>query len=70
MQSAGNTLEAEASRGMASSAHLGEPCLELKNVFQFLRVAACFIHTAHEGNSSALPHFDLPTTNDSDRCSL
>ncbi len=46
---------------------LGVSCLIPKNVFQFLQGTACFIHTAHEeGNSSGLPHFDLPTTDGSD----
>ncbi len=41
-----------------------------QHCFRFLWGAACSVHTAHEeGNSSGLPHSDLPTTNGSDRSS-
>ncbi len=62
---AGNTLEAEASRGEALHPRCAKP--RIKECFQFLRSAACSVHTTHEGNSSDLPHFDLPTTDSSDR---
>ncbi len=43
--------QAKARRGI-----LGTPWCGLKNVFQFLRCAACSIHSAHkEGNSTGLP---------------
>ncbi len=62
---AGNTFEAEASRGTARHPRNAMPRTE--ECFQFLRGAAHSIHTAHkEGNSSGLPHFDLPRTNGSD----
>ncbi len=55
-------------RGVTSSACLSVPRLVVKNVFQFTRGAAFSIHTAHEEtNSSGLPHFDLLTTDGSDR---
>ncbi len=66
MPKAGITLEAEARRSILSTLRL-----VLKNVIQFLRGAACSIHTVHEeGNSSGLPHFDLLTTDNLDRGSL
>ncbi len=66
---AGNTFEAEASRGVAR--HPRHTASQTEEFFQFLRGMARSVHTAHkEGNSSGLPHFDLPTRNGSDHGSL
>ncbi len=54
---------------MASSAHRTAP--QTEECFQFLRGAACSVHTMHkEENSSGLPHFDLLTHDGLDYGSL
>ncbi len=66
---AGNTPEAEASQDTLRHPWCAPLCT--KECFQFLGGVGCSVHTAHkEGNFSGLPHFDLPTTNDSDCSSL